>query len=316
MKKQKLNSKMPLVSVIVPVFNGAQFLEDAVLSIQKNTYSNYEVLLVDDGSTDTSKDVCKKLASTYCNVRFYSFPKNRGMDHALNLALRKAKGKYIARLNQDDLMEPDRLQKQVKFLGNHPDYVAVGGAISLFNNEGKTIAKINFPLTDKAIKSQWLFLSPYADPTVMYRKSAWVKAGGYDQRFWPADDVHLWYRLGKLGKLANLNCILTKVRWFNGVGSIKLHRLQIIKTSQAHVWADKHVEKAKLKHWLFWSLQLMGCLILPPQFNWYVYRFLRKIQKNRRQYLLKLKTSLAKPIFPASRKGTFLPTWGFVVPRR
>lgn len=307
--------KKPLVSIIIPVFNGAPFLKQAVLSCQKSHYSHKEVILVDDASTDKSQAICKSLAEKYQNVRLYNFKKNKGMCQALNLGIFKARGRYIARLNQDDLMVSNRLEKQVKFLEKNPDYVAVGGAIKLFTNKNKTMAKISFPLTDRAIRSQWLYLSPYSDPTVMYRKSAWQKVGGYEQSFWPADDVHLWYRMGKLGKLANFRQVLTRVRWFDGVGSIKLHRKQIKKTWRVHLWANKNIKKAGVIHWLFWTVQILAGLILPAQFNWFAYRLLRQIQKHQGQYWQKLKASLKKPIFPANKKYKKFAFLDFLFPR-
>lgn len=270
--------KRPLVSIIIPVFNGAPFLEKAVFSVQKNGYEPIEIILVDDGSTDESQTICQKLTKKHKNIRFYHFVKNKGMANVLNFGVNKSHGKYIARLNQDDLMINGRLLKQVEFLENKPGYVAVGGAICLFTDKKKVFDLVHFPLSDKIIRKQWLFMSPFSDPTVMYRKNAWLKTSGYNQRFWPADDVHMWYRLGKIGKLANLKDTLTKVRWHDGAGSIKLHRLQMRKTWQVHIWASKNVFQPTVLNWLFWLGQLVAGFLFPAQFNWFIFRLLRKIQ--------------------------------------
>lgn len=270
--------KQPLVSVVIPVFNGSPYLKRAVFSVFNSNYKPLEIILVDDGSTDKSQVVCQELTKKFKNVRYFRFEKNKGMANALNLGVRKAKGKYIARLNQDDLMVNDRLTRQVKFLENNSDYVVVGGAINLFTDKEEVFDSVQFPLTDKAVRRQWLFMSPFSDPTVMFRKSAWLKTPGYNQNFWPADDVHMWYQLGKIGKLKNLKNVLTKVRWHDGAGSIKFHRLQMKKTWKVHVWASKNVESATLSHWLFWINQYIAGVLLPAQFNWLTYRLLRKFQ--------------------------------------
>jgi len=275
---RKIGKKQPLVSIIIPVYNGSPFLEETVSSIQKSKYRNFEVILVDDGSTDESKKLCRKLEKRYRNVRFFGFNKNQGMTRVLNYGIKKAVGEFIARINQDDLLLPNRLGLQLKFLKDNPDHVAVGGAISLFSRQNDEIDTIFFPLTDEAIRKQWLSLSPFSDPTVMYRKSAFLQTNGYSQDFWPADDVHMWYQLGKIGKLANLPKVVTRVRWHKGAGSIKGHRLQIKKTWVVHKWAKEFVEKPDLKTRLFWVMEYLAGSIFPPQFNWAVYRLIRDFQ--------------------------------------
>lgn len=278
MKKIKIQKKQPKVSVIIPVYNGSSFIGETVSSIFKSNYRNFEVILVDDGSTDKTKKICQILEKKYQRLRFYSFDKNKGMVRCLNFAIAKAKGKYIARLNQDDLMMPDRLKKQVHFLEKNPEYVAIGGAIGLFDDKGKNIDKVFFPLTDEDIRKQWLLLSPFSDPTVMFRKSVFLKTKGYQQSFWPADDVQMWYQLGKLGKLRNLKDVLTKVRWHDKAGSIRFHRLQIKKTWKLHLWAATNVQSPTKIVWAFWIIQYLAGIIFPPRFNWFIFRILRKIQ--------------------------------------
>lgn len=272
---------LPLVSVLIPVFNGAKFLKETLDSIEQSTYKKLEVILVDDGSTLQTKRSIRKLAKAYPNVRFFEFARNRGMTRVLNYGINKARGKYIARLNQDDLMLPKRLEKQVAFLQTHPDHVAVGGASEIFDTSGKIVDTIRFALNDCAIRQTWLMLSPFSDPTVMYRKDAFFKTQKYSQIFWPADDVHMWYQLGQIGKLANLPMVLTRVRWHEDCSSIKFHRLQMQKTWEIHQWAAKHVQSPPLITRLFWHGQHLAGRVFTAQFNWTVYRWLKKVYKTR-----------------------------------
>lgn len=276
--RAKKAKKLPLVTVLIPVYNGTKFLNEAIRSVLKSSYKNYEIVLVDDGSTDTSKEKCLKFASTLHHVSYYGFKKNKGMTRCLNFGVKKAKGKYIARLNQDDIMMPDRLAKQVTFLEQNHDYVIVGGAVQLFTDENPHFDTLIFPHSDEQIRRQWMLFSPYSDPAVMYRKDAWKKTEGYSQYFWPADDVHMWYQLGLIGKLANLDSVLTKVRWHEACGSLKSHRLQIKKTWQVHNWAAEMIQKPTFSERIFWYGQLFAGTFFSPRFNWYIYRILRKIQ--------------------------------------
>lgn len=290
-----MKARKPLVSIIIPIYNGSLFLEKTIAAIKKNSYPNYEVILVDDGSTDHSRKLCVDFAKNDSKIKFFSFAKNQGMTRVLNFGIKKARGKYIARLNQDDLITKNRLIKQVEFLEGNPDYVAIGGQITLFTKENSNFAFVNFPLTDKEIRKKWLMLSPFSDPTVMYSKKAVLKTNGYSQYFWPADDVQMWYQLGKLGKLANLPDILTKVRWHKDCGSIKKHKLQIQKTLAVHLWAAKNVEKPNLYVYTFWLSQYLAGFLFPPNFNWFVYRIIKRIQFfNLAQILGRIKGAIKK----------------------
>ena len=276
-KEVKRLGKNPMVSILIPVYNGSFFIEATVKSVLASSYKNIEVILVNDGSTDKSKKICNNLEKRFKRVRFFDFPSNGGMVRSLNFGIRIAKGKYIARINQDDLMVKERLKKQVEFLENHNDYVAVGGYIKLFTKENPKFDIIKFPLKDNEIRSSWLMLSPFADPSVMYLKRAYLNTSGYSQDMWPADDVHMWYQLGSVGKLANLPFVLTYVRWHRGAGSIKFHKIQMRKTMLVHLWASQHVAKPNIVTWIFWFGEFIAGIIFPPSINWFVYREIRKV---------------------------------------
>lgn len=280
MKLMKKVNK-PLVSVVIPVYNGVPYLVETVESVFLSTNLPIEVILVDDGSTDGSKAKCRKLSNIYKNLRYVDFKNNQGMTRCLNEGIRVARGEYIARINQDDLMVEGRLEKQVSFLQSHPKYVAVGSYVELFTDKESHFDTIKFPLSDRELKRDWMTLSPFADPSVMYRKDVYLKTTGYSQQMWPADDVQMWYQLGKLGKLANIPEYLTRVRWHAGAGSIRSHKLQMQKTWEVHMWAAKNVRKPSVGEYAFWSMQRMAGLLLPPRLNWFVYRSFRKLWSNR-----------------------------------
>ncbi len=268
----------PRISILIPVYNGSRTITETIDSVFKSTYTNFEVLLINDGSTDDSGKICEELAKTHSQIRFFNHTVNRGLSGTLNFGVSEAKGEYIARINQDDVMTPDRLEKQLDFLTAHPEVVCVGGAIELFTDSGKIVDLVRFPLTDKELKAKWLYLSPFSDPTVMYRTETVKKTEGYTQKFWPVDDVHMWYQLGTIGKLANLKDIVTKVRWHEEAGSIKSHRTQMNKLYELHLWAATHIEKPSLFVRTFWFSQYMAGIIFPPKFNWFIYRILKKFK--------------------------------------
>lgn len=266
----------PLVSVIIPVFNGASYLVEAVDSVQKSIFRDFEILLINDGSSDNSKMLCKILEEKYSNLRFFDFEKNQGLGRVLNFALKEAKGKYICRLNQDDHMLPHRMGRQVQFLKIHPEVVAVGSHITHFFDDG-TKEILKYLETDEEIKKAWLMLGPFSDPSVMYLRDIALKVGGYDQSFWPVDDTHMWYKMGLEGKLANIQEPLVEVRWHEKAGSVYYFREMAWQIYRVRRWAHRHVQKASLGVQLFWILQLIAGMILTPKMNWKAYRLIKKI---------------------------------------
>ncbi len=276
MKQKTATKHKPLVSVIIPVFNGASYLVEAVDSVQKSTFRNFEIILVDDGSTDQSVMLCKILSEKYNNLRFFSFKDNKGLGRVLNFALKKAQGKYICRLNQDDHMLTNRMAKQIEFFAENPEVVAVGSWITYFENNGNREV-LKFLKTDKEIKEIWHIVSPFSDPSVMYSKKTALKVGGYDQSFWPVDDTHLWYRMGLVGKLANIQEPLVEVRWHDKAGSVFFFREMAWQIYRVRRWAHRNIQKGSIALQIFWLLQLAAGMTLSPNFNWKAYRFIKKI---------------------------------------
>lgn len=266
----------PLVSVIIPVFNGSSFLEETVYSVQNSSYKNFEILLIDDGSTDKSRHICQKLEKKYANIHFYSFSKNKGLGRVLNFVLKKARGEYICRINQDDLMLRLRITTQVVYLQNHPQVVAVGSSIRLFDSQGKTQI-VHFLKTDKQIKKVWHIVSPFSDPSVMYRKSVALKVGGYNQEYWPADDTHLWIRMGLIGTLANIDKPLVEVRYHADAASVKHFRKLAFSTYKMHIWMHEYIKPVSFWTRIFWMIELIAGLLLSPDNNWKAYRILKKL---------------------------------------
>jgi len=275
--KRKIVKNRPLVSVVIPVFNGSDYLEETVRSVQASDFRNFEILLINDGSADKSKQICHSLEKKYANITFYSFQLNRGLGRVLNFALQKAKGTYICRINQDDTMFSHRMKTQVDYLSHHPKVVAVGSHTKLFRNNSPKYEIVQYLAEDEQIKKVWLFLSPFADPSVMYRKEVALKVGGYDQAFWPADDSQLWYKMGLVGRLANIQKPLVNVRFHDQAASVKHFRILTYKTLKMHLWIHKYVQKAPIPIMLFWFGQFCAGYLFTANQNWAMYRVMKKM---------------------------------------
>jgi len=198
--------------VLLPVWNGEVFLEQAMESILRQTLSSFELIVIDDGSTDRTAAIAEKLAFGDGRVRLLRRP-HEGLSAALNAGIAAARGEYVARMDADDISAPDRLRKQVAYLDAHPACVAVGAWIDVVDEAGRQIGLKTFVTTHDEISAALLCgVSPMAHPTVVVRGDALRAAGGYDARRYPSEDLDLWFRLGESGELANLGEALLQHR--------------------------------------------------------------------------------------------------------
>ncbi len=199
------NKSQPLVSILMPTYNRANLLPLAVDSVLKQTYSNWELLLLDNQSTDNTGEIGKKYSAEDDRIKYFNLEKssNHGITDYLNFGIRTAEGKYIARLDDDDeWYDPEKLFKQVNFLETHTDYILVGGGAVMVDADRKEIFKFFKREIDEKIRNNALYANPFWHNTVMFRRQPALEIGGYhNYRF--VEDWDLWLRLGKIGKLYN-----------------------------------------------------------------------------------------------------------------
>jgi len=200
------------VSAIVPVWNSESYLAAAIQSMLNQTFTDFEIIVLDDGSTDRSLEILHEFADLDRRVKVTAC-EHQGYSPLLNLGLSLAKGKYIARMDSDDICLPERFKQQVAFLDNHPDYVAVGSQIMQIDPANNPIGYVNFPLDHDAIDlSQIKGKGKINHPASMMRSDALQKINGYRPAFEPGEDFDLFLRLAEVGKLANLPDVLLQYR--------------------------------------------------------------------------------------------------------
>jgi glycosyltransferase involved in cell wall biosynthesis len=195
----------PAVSVIIPAYNAARYLESAIASIQAQTFSDFEIIAVDDGSTDETKIILERLAARDQRIRVISRP-NTGIVGALNDALAAARGKLIARMDGDDLALPTRFETQIAFLDAHPECVALGTAVQIIDSRTAIVDRYDPPLDHDAILAELLRGNGGAliHPSAVFRADALRSVNGYGPEFCKAEDLDLYLRLSHRGRLANL----------------------------------------------------------------------------------------------------------------
>jgi glycosyltransferase involved in cell wall biosynthesis len=190
---------MPRISVVMSVYNAANDLKDSIPGILGQTFRDFEFIIIDDGSTDDTPAVVRKYAAVDPRIKFVQ-QENRGLTVALNRGLALAQGEYIARQDADDISYPDRFEKQVGLMESDPAIVLVGGNCDDAYENGFTAEWGSYG--PKELQKIVFFKTPFAHSTVMMRASTCRKLNGYDESFKTSQDMELWMRFAKAGKLA------------------------------------------------------------------------------------------------------------------
>lgn len=204
---------MPKVTVLLPVHNAAKFLGESIPSILGQTFEDFELLVMDDGSTDTGIDIVRGFADP--RIRLEHNPSNLGIATTLNRGLDMARGDYIARMDADDRACPERLAQQVEHLDRYPNIGVLGSWVRLFGDQPSVVER--HPVGADAVLAGLVFDNPLFHPSVMMRRSVLVKHGlRYDPVFSRTEDYELWSRASRYCGLDNLPHALVEMRAHGG----------------------------------------------------------------------------------------------------
>jgi glycosyltransferase involved in cell wall biosynthesis len=219
---------IPRVGVVMPVFNAERYLEEALNSMGDQTYRDFEVLAVNDGSTDESRRILERHAGP--NLRIFDLPRNCGVTKALNLGLLVSRSEYLARMDADDVSMPDRLSKQVDFMDENRDIGIVGSMFWSMDEllSSVTWANQDIPLSPADISMELMNRCCIGHPTIMMRRRVVETIGGYDESpdCKAVEDYELWLRASKRFKIANMPLHLLKHRTYSGQVSSVLAETQ------------------------------------------------------------------------------------------
>jgi glycosyltransferase involved in cell wall biosynthesis len=210
----RLSDKTPTISVLLPVYNAERYLSAAVESVLNQTFDDFELLAFDDGSSDRSLSILREFAAKDSRVRVLS-RENRGYLVALNEMIAIARGRYLARMDADDICLPQRFEKQVAYLEAHSECVVVGSKCLAIDPEGMPIREFVGHFVHDEIDAALMSgegQSRMCHPSVMMRRVAIVQVGCYREEYYFAEDVDLLLRLAEIGKLANIPEILILYR--------------------------------------------------------------------------------------------------------
>jgi len=224
------NLNNPLCSVIMSVYNGSAFLKDSILSILNQTFIDFEFIIINDASTDNSEEIINSFNDS--RIVYLKNDENLGLAASLNKAIKISKGKYIARMDDDDIALNNRLQKQVDFLTRNPEFGIVGAYAELFSD--KTGIRKHASISDE-LKVRTLFSCQFCHPTVMFQKK---NVDGqnirYNEDFRTAQDYELWSRLVNVTDFYTIPEVLLMYRVHNNQISTSKREIQFNATKKIH----------------------------------------------------------------------------------
>lgn len=241
-----------LISVIMPVYNGQDYLAEAIKSILNQSFSDFEFIIIDDCSTDNSLEIAEYFLKQDNRIKITKLAKNIGIVGALNVGLNVAQGKYIARMDADDISVPERLEKQYSFLENHPEVGLVSSDVSVIDSSGKIQFIIQMPQTKNMINWAFCYFDPIVHPTVMVKNSLISLSGGYrnqienEEDYFP-EDYDLWVRIIRNTEFYNLSEPLLRLRKHDN-NITKKNEISIMKNSiRVCGWYLQSLNSPKIK---------------------------------------------------------------------
>lgn len=273
-----MNSAEPLVSIIIPTLNRAELLNKSIKSVTEQIYNNWELLIIDNSPNNETDSVIRKYYSDDKRIKLLKVPTSpvKGISPYLNIGIDHAQGKYISRLDDDDIWcNKNVLKIQTEFLENNPEFVLVGGGVIIIDENYKEIYKYFKRESDEEIRKNALISNPFAHNTVMFRKNTFIQVGGYENHKF-AEDWDLWLKMGKVGKLYNFQEYFT---YYLSTGQ----NTSFNKLNAQSKYIFTIIKKHKGAYPNYWK----GCIVHVFQ---YMYSFLPfGLKKKMHNYLIYLK---------------------------
>lgn len=252
MENQQIKQSAPLVSILMLTYNRDRFIHEAIASVVAQSYQHWELIVLDDGSTDTTAELVRGFSDE--RIRYHNDGTNQGLLTRRQESLTLATGTYIAILDSDDVWQsPEKLALQVAYLEAHEGCVLIGTFISLIDGSGQKIGSNSYHATDARIRAHILGRNQFAHSAVVMRRSAVAQTAGYHD-FPISEDLNLFLQLGTVGTLANIALELTAYRLHGPSASSKKKALvaQILKIIKRHQFHYPGFFSAYVKYSLYY----------------------------------------------------------------
>lgn len=282
-KEKVYKIQTPLVSVILPVYNAGLYIRQTIESILSQTYQNFEFIIIDDCSTDNSWNIVQEYAKCYKQIKVYKNHKNLKSAKTVTRAIALAKGDFLARMDADDIALPDRLEKQVNYLLQHTDTVALGGQCILIDQDNNRIGEKLFPTSFDEVYKYIFQFCPVQQPTFMIAKKRLPKNFDYySHGMTPVEDIELLFKLFRHGKVENLPDLLLMYRIHGkNVSLVNMKHsfyLTLISRIRGVLY---HNYKPTVKGIVITIVQAFIVLLLPQKATFTLYSMMKKIRSTK-----------------------------------
>ena len=240
-----VQEKTPEISAILPVYNGEDHLEECITSVLNQTFKNFEFIIVDDASTDSTPQILKDFANSDDRVKVITHNNNQKQTAAANTAINNAKGKYLARMDADDVALPNRFEKQYSYLEDNLECGMVGSWTETIDESGNIVGQWQTATSNGILKWNLLFGTSFAHSSVMMRTHIVRDVGLYQSP--EAEDYDLWSRISRVSEVANIPEVLQQKRVWSGQLALKVPQetrdcvIEIMQKNIKHRLADDHL---------------------------------------------------------------------------
>lgn len=271
-----MSSKKPQISVVMPAYNAERYIARAIESVLNQTFRNFELIIINDVSSDKTPSIIKEYQEKDSRVRMINNRKKGLIAGSLNKGIKLARADVIARMDADDVCYPRRLEVQYKLLMKKPEVAVVGANMTIVDEKGKIISKREYPTTSKQLKKVMFRYSPFAHPVVMYRKSVFKELGGYVENIFPCEDIDLWFKIGSKYEFASVSKPLLKYTLYSTSSSHK--KVKDVELLGLKVKIDalkKHGYKPSVFDIFFNLVQYTTLWFMPATFRIRLFNFLR-----------------------------------------
>ena len=236
-----MNNHSPAISVLMPAYNESRFIEEAITSILSQTFYDFELIVVDDGSTDSTPEILSRLAKTDSRISLYRNDQRQGIAKSLNSISRIAQAALLARMDADDWADEERFEIQIEAFKQDPSLALCGSNVTHTDEAMRQLFRTALPVLDWEIRCAALFENPFAHPSIMMRTDVFQSVGGYNEGYRTSQDYDLWTRLLFQGAVCNVQQSLVMARRHNMSVSARFEHLQfqntgIIQRDYARRW--------------------------------------------------------------------------------
>lgn len=260
----------------MPAYNAEQFAAKSIQSVLNQTFENFELIIVDDASSDKTSLIIKKFQQKDPRIKIITNKTNLLIAKSLNIGIKSARAEFIARMDIDDLAHPERLALQYHLLKKNPKVAIVGANMIVIDDKDKEISKREYPTSSKELKKLMFRYSPFGHPAIMMRKSVYEEFGGYREDIFPCEDIYLWFKIGNKYEFASIAKPLLKYRLKLTSSSHKnLKSLELL-TLKIRLEAIKKYKYPFTFFDISYNIsQFVTIWLLPSQARIWLYNFLR-----------------------------------------